>query len=204
MSIPRIGSSAAMMAVVMTALFGTGCSSKYRIASDPTGATIYLNDKQLGQTPLEISFGDVPAQDNVRLSVVKEGHGSLSTILPGPTRATLGQEIFVTIPKSEADSVKINRAMNSVLKAYDLAAASRFSEALTILDEVAQEQPSFVYPHVLKASLLFRSKNFQGALAQYQKVLEIDPANREATKMIRFIKEGGQSRVPASPKGRKR
>lgn len=181
----------ALAIVTATNLLLSGCSSHYVIHSKPDGATVYIDEKKVGETPLELSYKDVPQLPSLHLRFVKDGHGSLDAVVPGPNTGELSKDIEVNIPKQEDVSDKVNHLMAFVARVRELSTQERFDEAVRIVDQYIKDNPKVIYPQLLKASVLFMSKNFQGSIALYQKVLEQDPGNSEATKMIQFIKSKG-------------
>jgi len=167
-----------------------GCSTpRYVIKSDPTDATVYLNEKALGRTPLEVRVKDLPMTENLQLNFVKANYGEVKTVIPGPRMGSLGEEIVVHIPKQESQSDLVNRRMAQILNAHVLAIHNHFQEAIQAIDQVLAEDPKLVAAQLLKASVMFLGKNYEGAQTQYEKVLELDPSNQEATKMIQYLRE---------------
>lgn len=174
-----------------SAIWLGGCASHYVIHSEPDGASVYINDKLVGQTPVEVSFSDLPQMPNLTLKLVKDGHGRFEGILPGPVMGELSKDIDITIPRVEDDAMRVNKMMSFVGQVGELTNQERYNEALKIIDSYIQENPKYVYPQILKASVLFLTKNYSASLALYQKVLEQEPGNPEALRMMQFIKAKG-------------
>lgn len=184
--------STALSIVITFILFSTflSCSSgKYVIKSEPSDVNVYLNDKLVGKTPLNIPTKDLPEEANLQFNFVKENYGELKTIVPGPRVATLGEDIVVRIPKQENTTELINRRMAEILHAHDLAIHNHISESLESIERLISEDPKLVSAQLLKATVMFLGKNYSGAEDQYEKVLEMDPSNKEATQMIRYLRE---------------
>jgi PEGA domain len=166
------------------------CSGgKYVIKSEPSDVNVYLNDKLVGKTPLNIPMKDLPEEGNLQFNFVKENYGEIKTIVPGPRIATLGEDIVVRIPKQENTTELINRRMAEILHAHDLAIHNHISESLESIDRIISEDPKLVSAQLLKATVMFLGKNYSGAEDQYEKVLEMDPSSKEATQMIRYLRE---------------
>ena len=183
----RLGSVLITASILL--LTANGCARKFNIRSEPADAAVTINDVAVGKTPLSIPFSELPKTPNIRIQVAKENHGTFQGLLPSVDSATLGSDIFIAIPKSEDESQKFNRVMSMVFKAQQLALQKKEAEALKLTDEAIQEYPKFAALLLARASILFLSKNYQGALAQYQKVLEADPTNPEAARMVQYFKK---------------
>ncbi|MBC7693249.1 MAG: PEGA domain-containing protein [Methylotenera sp.] len=167
----------------------TGCAGRrYDIKSDPSEADIYINDVKIGKTPMQVPFKDLPETANLKLEVVREGYGSVLTFVPGPTTALLEADLLVKIPKKEDEIDKINRQVGQIIKAHQLMIANRNHEAIRLIDEAIHENPKYIYPLILKATVLFMSRNFKEALVYWEKVLSLDPVNVEAKRMVSVLK----------------
>jgi tetratricopeptide (TPR) repeat protein len=179
-----------LLMVMAALLIFDGCgTARYSIKSDPSDATVYLNEKAIGRTPLEIRVKDLPLEENLQLNFVKINYGELKTVVPGPRIGSLGEEIVVRIPKQESQTDLVNRRMAQILNAHTLAIHNHFAEAIQAIDQVLAEDPKLVAAQLLKASVMFLGKNYAGAQTQYEKVLELDPSNQEATRMIQYLRE---------------
>lgn len=183
-TVKKVAYSSFILIMVMIA----GCTPRYTIHSNPDGAAVYINEKKVGDTPMEISYGDVPKLPSLHLRLEKDGHGSIDIVVPGPSTGELSKEIQVNIPKQDDISDKINSLMAFVGYIRELTNQERYPEAVKVIDDYIKDNPKVVYPNLLKASVLFLSKNYQASLALYQKVLEKDPQNSEALKMVQFVK----------------
>ena len=73
---PGRGSIAALLMTACIALAGGCVKRTLQITSDPVGALVWVNDREIGRTPLELEFVYYGTYD-VRL--VKEGYESLLT-----------------------------------------------------------------------------------------------------------------------------
>lgn len=178
------------------ALSFAGCASnKLVIDSEPSGSAIFINDQPMGKTPLTIDYKKLPYEDNFELRIEKEGYGSTLAIVTGPKQASLGEHVHVKIQKAPDETAILNREMERIMESHRLALAHRFTEATRIADQIILDHPRLLAPQLLRASILFLSKNFAGAEDQYRKILELDPANTEATKMLRYL--AGSHLVPA-------
>ncbi len=178
-----------------------GCARSFTIRSEPSEADVLLNDNPVGKTPLVIPYSELPATPNIRVQVKKDNYGSFQGILPGQNSAALSSEILVAIPKSDDDSDKFNKIMATILKAQQLALQKREADALKLADDALKDHPKVAALHLVRASILFLSKNYTGSLASYQKVLELDGTNPEAAKMVEYFKKRSLAGGPATPAG---
>jgi len=195
----------ALMIALTLALLASSCARRLTIRSEPAGADILINDAPMGKTPVELNLSDMPRVSNIKVQLNKPEYGSFTGYIPGPTSATLSSEIDIVIPKNDDDSEKLNKQMSVVLKAQKLALQKQGPEAVKLLDESLKDYPRFTALYLAKANVLFLVKNYDGALAQYRKVLELEPTNEEAITMMAFFKKrslaGNQFEAPAAKKG---
>ena len=93
----RLGRPAAGLGAVATALLAGGCVERVvTITSEPPGALVYLNDREIGRTPVEARFVHYGTFD-VRLLL--EGWEPLSTVGEArpPVWDTVPLDFFATI-----------------------------------------------------------------------------------------------------------
>jgi tetratricopeptide (TPR) repeat protein len=171
------------------ALSASSCAKKLLIRSEPSGADVVLNDSPAGKTPLEVDLGALARTPNIKIQLNKPDYGTFSGYIPGPTSASLSSEIEIVLPKTGDESDKLNKQMSLVKRAERLAVQKKPEEAVKLLDESIKEFPRFAALHLAKANVLFLVKNYDGALAQYKKVLQIEPTNDEAITMVAFFKK---------------
>ena len=141
------------------------CSHGLLVESEPDGAEIFINGKNVGQTPLELKTEELPPKGNLQVQISKSGHGALTTFLPNPIETGANQRVMVLIPKSEPELLKINRHVGMMIRAHQLYLQGRSYEAKVLIDEAMMENPSYVYPYLLKGAISFLNNDFDGALA---------------------------------------
>jgi tetratricopeptide (TPR) repeat protein len=185
--IDQVGFKRVLLASALLCFLGCG-TPRYSIKSDPPGSTVVINEKKIGQTPLDVSIKELPDAENINIEVSKEKYGKFEGIIPGPRIATLGQDVFIKVPKLETDSEIINKRIAELLHAHQLALRSHFSEAIEAANRIISEDPNLVAAQLLKGSILFLSKNYTDARTQYNHVLEMDAANQEANQMLEFMR----------------
>ncbi len=180
------------------ALVAAGCGKQLLIKSDPEDAEVFINDAPVGKTPVQVPFSQLPGTPSLKIDVKKADYGTYTGFIPGPSSANLSSEVTVAIPKSDDAADKFNRVMNVVFKAQQLAKNRRSEEALKVADDAIKDYPRFASLHLLRASILFLAKNYDGSLQAYRKVLELDGTNPEATQMIEYFKKRSLASVGAS------
>jgi tetratricopeptide (TPR) repeat protein len=184
---------------VLGALSLSACGGKYRIKSEPSGAEVSINGIPRGRTPVDISLSQFPPGGALDLRVEKEDQGVFQAYLPSPSSGLLGVDLLVRIPKQEDDATKVNRNVAVVIRAQKLIEQKRYEAALAILDEAIKENPRYVHAQSLKGSALFLSQNYDAAQAQWRKVMDLDPANVDAKKMLEFINSRGLASQAPTP-----
>ncbi len=186
---PGFRRTATTLAAIALLLYGSACARRLTIRSEPLGADVLVNDTPVGKTPVDVNLGDMPRTSNIKIQLNKPDYGTFTGYIPGPTSATLSSEIDIVIPKSDDESEKLNKQMSVVLKAQKLALQKKGAEAVKLLDDSIKEYPRFTALHLAKANVLFLAKNYDGAITQYRKVLQLDPTNEEAIIMVAFFKK---------------
>lgn len=84
----------ALTAIALSVLLSLGCvERRLLISSEPAGALVYLNDQEVGRTPLEVPFTWYGTYD-VRLE--REGYRTLQTqrVAERPWWETPGPDLF--------------------------------------------------------------------------------------------------------------
>ena len=59
---------------ILTLVCSVGCYKTCEIVSTPSGATVYLDDKPMGQTPIEVKFNKSEFVQSYDLRVVAPGY----------------------------------------------------------------------------------------------------------------------------------
>lgn len=178
-------------------LVNIGCSTHmYTIKSDPTDADVLLNGKLVGRTPYSFPVESLPKDQDSILQINKEGIYTTQAVIPGGATALMSTEVLFTLPKKEPELQRLNRMSLILWRAQKYSGQGRYPEASKVVEEVLSEEPMLVSAHLLKASILFLSKNVNGAVTEWKRVLELDPANEEANRALRFTGrlEGGAAK----------
>jgi len=176
-----------MRLLLLCALMVSGCATHvYTIKSDPSEAEVSLNGKVVGKTPYSFPVESLPKDQDSVISLSKEGMFTTQAIIPGGATAIMSTEVMLYLPKKENEIQKFNRMSMILWRAQKYSGQGRYTEASKVVDELLNEEPQFISAHLLKASIFFLSKNLDGATEEWKKVLEIDAANEEATRALRF------------------
>ena len=131
------------------------------------------------------------------IRVSKAGRSPVQAIIPGGAAPLLSSEVVLKLPEKEDELQHLNRMTTLLWRAQKLSGLGRYTEASRIADDLLAEEPQFVGAHLLKATILFLSKNTPKAQEEWKKALEIDPANEEAARAFVSLGEldNGASRA---------
>lgn len=179
--------------MMFATLMGCGANS-YILKSDPSDAEVNLDGTVLGKTPLTIPLTKIGKERDHVLGFSKPGFETTQVLIPSGSAPLLTSEVVVKLNAQESSSQKVNRLALMLWKAQKLSGETRYPEALMLTEQAIQEEPNLVSAHLLKASILFLSKNVPQAKAQWRKVLEMDPANEEASRALKLIDRMGGGR----------
>jgi tetratricopeptide (TPR) repeat protein len=199
-------SSLVARAFAMALLLITGCASqKLVIESTPSGGTVYINDKKMGTTPLSVNYNELPYDDNISLRIEKQNFSPVTAFVQGPKQAGIGEKVQVKLSKAPDEAAELNAQLDRIMAAHKLALEHHYIEAERLVDQMIADHADLIAPRLLKGAILMMAKNLEEAKQQYQGVLELDPANSEATKMLTYLSTqsiGGaqptQTRLPAT------
>jgi tetratricopeptide (TPR) repeat protein len=184
-----------------------------RVSTVPEAADVYVGydggqPAKVGQTPLKLESDLISQRKGrfVTLTLKKEGFQTETVILP---TSQFGADLSVT---SKLDEYKLsmqchdqNTAIQKVSRGTAsvqyLIKAGRFTEALGQIDVLLSEFPGVSVLFDLKGNVLYLSKDLSGALAAYDKSVELDPTNTDTQRIRAKIRGILGDRAPVSRGG---
>lgn len=186
---------------ILSGLLFLSCSSKLKIQSEPSDAEVFvsqqnsLDRKSLGKAPLDISYSDLidKAGGTARtgefyvLSFELKDHETEKLLLPPqPFGATQANVVAKLVPSKDANQAKdILQRMHNAQK---FAQSGQFERAMAETDKILEVDAKFARALSLKGSIYFLQKNYDDALAWFEKALASDPSFDDALRMINKIK----------------
>ena len=178
-------------------LAGMGCASRtYTIKTEPSGADVSLNGKNIGKTPYTFTTESISRESDNIILLTKESMAPVYTVIPAGMGPILSGEASFTLTQKESETQKVNRFAGLLWKAQRLSGQGNYLEASRLADQLLSEDSDLAAAHLLKASILFLSKNVPQAMDEWKKTLQIDPTNEEATRALRLMKNLGEGTAP--------
>ncbi|MCB0386745.1 MAG: hypothetical protein KDD43_15230, partial [Bdellovibrionales bacterium] len=144
----------------------------------------------MGQTPLNLEGESVSNRKGkfVTFTLKKEGYQTETVILP---TSRFGADLNLT---SKLEEYKLSlqcRDQNNAIQKVSRGTASvqylmkagRLTEALSQVDILLNEFPGVSVLYDLKGNVLYLTKDLSGALAAYDKSVELDPTNADTQRI---------------------
>lgn len=191
-----------------------GCAQgNIRVNTVPEAAEVFAGydgsqPTKVGQTPLKLE-GDFISRKRgsfVTLTLRKEGYQTETVVLP---TSHLGADLNVTSKLEEYkmslqchdQNTAIQKVSRGTASVQYLIKAGRYSEALGQIDVLLSEFPGVSVLYDLKGNVLYLSKDLSGALAAYDKSVEIDPNNSDTQRIRAKIRGILGDRAPVTRGG---
>lgn len=170
------------------------CSHNLVIESTPAEAEVYSatspnakDRKFLGKTPLSLPFEEVFSSRSGYLILTKQNFERQNVFVDrGSMTSTKNYLIFNLLPGNEKSSTT-SKLIAYVREAQTFAKAQNFIKAHERIDDALREDPTFVFGVSFKGGLYYLQGNYSESQKQYERVLDLDPANAEALKMLKQI-----------------
>lgn len=196
--------------LLLVFLVGTtisGCAtSQLTIESIPSGATIEVKNKSIGQTPLTLSEKDYTQYLDGSLmyfTVKKEGYLDKNLYLQPSSLLSykfeltqLVEENFKSIPSQYSGLV--HEITRELLTIQGLIFANKTEDAKLKLSEFEKTYPNVAAASTLNASIEILKGNLKGAYAYLTVAQKLDPKDLQVQKMMTQL--SAQNRGPANAK----
>lgn len=197
-------------------LFITGCSSAFKVTSEPPDAEVALKvgenaeRKIIGKTPLNMPYSEVSKAvgkdlkpgEFITLEVVKPGFVTESLNIPGTRFGTTLTEIQLKLKpdsKTGEDAKSANDILTKLFLAQKFANSQQFERALIELDQLLTQYPKFARALSMKGSIYLVQKRYDESLKWYEEALKADPQMEDTVKLSAKVRELMSGRKPASP-----
>jgi tetratricopeptide (TPR) repeat protein len=197
--------------ILFTFIFLTGCSSTFKVVSDPIEADVLVGTKKselklVGKTPLDLTTNELIEKigenenDFFIIEVKKEGFETEHFSFPKLQSGVLLSELNVKLKKDEGKESQLKTAqdiVNQLFLAQKFALSGQFERAMIQLDKILEEYPDFSRAASMKGSIHLAQKNYQESLKWYEKAIELDPKMEETVKLAAKVRELIGGRQPA-------
>jgi len=198
----------------IAALLTIGCAQgAIKVNSLPEAAEVFVGydgaqPARVGQTPLKLE-GDFLSRKKgsyVTVTLRKEGFQTETMVLP---TSYLGADLTITSKLEEYklsqqvhdQNAAIQKVSRGTASVQFLMKANRLPEALQQIEGLISEFPGASVLYDLKGNILYLSKDLTGALAAYDRSVEIDPSNGDTLRIRAKIRGILGDRAPVSRGG---
>jgi hypothetical protein len=205
-------------AVLMTAgavmSLTTGCAvGSLRVNSTPPAADVYIayegeQPNKIGQTPLNLDSRliDEGRGRYVSVMIKKDGYQTEALLVPtGLMRSSLDisskLEEFKLPLQCQDQTSAVEKIGRGIANVQSLVKTNALGEAQNKLMILIDEYPNISVLHDLLGNVHYINKNLDGALASYQKSLNLDPNNIDTQRMVNKIRTITGVRTPAGSSG---
>lgn len=202
---------------VFLTLVTLGCSSTFKVTSDPIEANVSLMSvdgenaerKLIGKTPLEMPMEEfnskigkeVPAGGFFKMVVTKEGFDEEILSIPATSFGTTLTQIDVKLKKDSGKKEKEMKTAQELLSqlflAQRFALAQQFERALIEIDKILTTQPTFARALSMKGSIYYALKNYPESIKWYEEAIKADPQMDETIKLLTKVRDLNKGRLPA-------
>lgn len=180
-------------------LIVSGCATKsVQIESQPSGATVMINDKEVGKTPLTLTpeTAGVGQDDHfVKMNLSLPGHESVKTIVNFKDQ----RKIEMALPPFEEKYFEkrvapefqnqVNQLVRDILTIQGLVLSTQDSLAKKRLEEFVVKYPNIAAGYVLQANLEIKNGQKDLALRYLERARSIDPEDNVVKRMIESLKK---------------
>ena len=183
------------VAVVLTSiLLWFGCAS-VKIDSHPTDASVYVvfpgqaTEREVGKTPIEIDineFDEIRNQGAMVFVIKKQGYLSQHFVVPNISHTDLKISTSL-LPDLPSNYEEVNKLIALAFKGERLILQKRFSEALKVGEKIRDMNPNIATAYELIGTAQYLQNNLREARYAWIRVLELEPQNVEAHKMLASV-----------------
>jgi tetratricopeptide (TPR) repeat protein len=175
-----------------------GCSSKLVVRSEPPEATLsYVvpdtkERKPLGATPYSINSQQLneitrfspTSGDMLEFVVEKEGFAPRSMLVPYNRMLSMSADVFVKLDEQKKDQSVYRQLVQHLVNAQDFLNRNELDRADFEIQRALKLDADFPWSHLLRGHILFLKREYSQSLRSYERVVELDPVNQEARRMI--------------------
>ncbi len=185
--------------IVIGSIIGTSCSSKViRVESKPTSAQVFLNDKPIGKTPMDLKSTDFKQEFNkpyVDIKVVNAGFEPKTMLVATNSIQKINVELkpydkkyFETKLMSDFQDSS-NELIREVLQIQGLIVAQKMDEAEEKNKNFMKRYPNVAAAFVLQSSIEVAKNNIDQAMKNLKRAAQIDPADPVVVRAMESLKK---------------
>ncbi len=198
----------------MTIVMGACSSTTLSLNTVPEQARVIVKPlgsgsvKELGQTPLNISAGDIEkdygGSGPLLVEFFKEGYLQKSVLITDMSSKNINLKVTLDALTGLDDPAEMNSQIETLFEAQRLVRVRRYEEALKLVEKIKAKIPTLSSPYELEGGIYYISRRFPESLDAYRKAVKLNPRSVEAVRMRDMLERtlgGGNNssmRMPAS------
>ncbi len=147
-------------------------------------------DREIGKTPLEIDMDRLSEMVNsgpIVVKLTKRGYQQREYIIPNLYNTTLSIDAFLY--PSISDYRQTNGLIAKLFESQRLIKKKQFDEAIKVTDDIVKTNPNIASAYEMYGTIYFLKKDYQKSYENWIKVIELEPGNVEAQKMVELIEK---------------
>ena len=178
-----------------------GSTSKFKVTSNPDKSSVFIKDIQkgkdieIGKTPLEIDTDELEEKFKfevtgpIVMEVRQEGYFSSRAFITDIQSADLELSFNLDSHNLLANSKSTDEIVAKLFESQKIIKLQRYDEALKILKELKDKNPTISVIHELEGGVYLLKKDYKLAYKSYVMAYKYNDQNQEALRMKKFIEE---------------
>lgn len=145
---------------------------------------------KVGKTPIVLSEGEVFDKIDGSFYIVRikrTGYEPYSVFVAKTRGSDIEIQANLQLPSDQSTKI-IDSYVENIFEAQRLIQSKNFPLAHQSLDKLLKKYPSYSKPYELKGDTFYLQKKLKNALYFYRKAYKANPENKEAGKMVGFIR----------------
>ncbi|KYG65818.1 hypothetical protein AZI86_01725 [Bdellovibrio bacteriovorus] len=164
-----------------------------KIESNPSGANVFLDSKNIGATPLELAsdkYADPFSKEYLDIRVEKAGHQSRSVL--ASTRVS--QDFLISLDPYSTDYYEkmvlpnfqdgANKMTKEILTLQAMVMSKKYDQAEERLKKFIEIYPNIAAAYVLQANIESSKNNLDQAIKNLERASSIDPEDTVVKRML--------------------
>lgn len=175
-------------------LIFAACTSAVLVKSTPPKASVSVrstktgSDEMIGETPIQLDSGkieEIIQSGPVIIKISKRGYQFREYVIPNlfATNLVIDAYLYPIISNYK----ETNKIVALLFKCQRYIMDRKYEEALEITNELLKINENIASAYEMKGAIYFRLKKYQKSYDNWIKVVELEPDNAEAQKMVELI-----------------
>ena len=179
------------------------CGTIIKVESNPEGADVYLlapaSQKKhfVGKTPIEIDLKEHAEKINIvassrkyiRLIAEAKDYTAKEILVPVATLGNTQTVLRIKLDPYVSQSEKIRTVIQHLMNTQEFINAGQLKRAEFEVNRALSMEEENPWAYIMRGYIHLLNKDFSKSLSDYEKSLELDPANQEIIKRVSDIRK---------------